>query len=1028
MGESLRPGLREALVTPEVERFVADAAAEGLRAVDAVLGNAEAADRISRHLAGIIMRLIENAPERERAVTGVRLARDLVGHLDSWAPAAGIAGEAPVEPGRVLQALLHLMPGGVVEQIERPLTPLLDTTVFTNARGEPTVGHELKAEVHSAESIDIVIAFIRFSGIFPLLEPLRRHVEADGRVRVLTTTYTNSTEQRALDALTNLGADVRVSYDTSTTRLHAKSWIFQRSGGYSTAYVGSSNLTHSAQVTGLEWNVRLSGARNPDAVAKVAAVFESYWESQDFVQYDADEFRLRNARSGDEGGFAIDLPLVDIEPRPFQQRLLELIEVSRRSGNNRNLLVAATGTGKTVMAALDYARVRRTLPRARLLFVAHREEILRQSRATFRLALREPTFGELWVGGAVPEQFDHVFASIQSIAARGVETIDPAHFDVVIVDEFHHAAAPTYRALLERIAPRELLGLTATPERGDGLEVLRYFGGRIAAELRVWDAIDQQYLAPFAYFGIHDGLDLRRVAWRRGRGYDLAGLTNVFTADHLWARRVLDQVHQKVSDPRAMRALGFCVSVEHARFMASQFSEAGIDAVAVWAETPRYDREKALRDLDAGQVQAIFTVDLFNEGIDLPNVDTLLLLRPTDSPTLFLQQLGRGLRKADGKTACVVLDFVGLHRKEFRLDQRFRALLGGGRKDVERQVEHGFPFLPAGCHLELDRVAREEVLRSIRESLPTGWRDRCAELRAVGDVSLSGFVDDSGLELGDIYAGNRSWSELRRAVGFSTFAEGPAEASYLRAISRLLHVDDEERLDSYAGFAAFAVPPDWRTLPLREQRVLRMLVASLTNLPSGTPFEEALQHLWGHPQVLAELVEVCGVLKTQINHLHTPLGIDPAVPISIHARYTRLEILSAFGRAKGAKPDTWQTGVLWDKTTQTDLFAFTLDKSSGGFSPTTRYRDYAISPELMHWESQSATAAASTTGRRYIEQRERGTSVVLFARLRAEDRAFWCLGPATYVRHEGDRPISFVWRLEHQLPGDLFAEFAAAVA
>ena len=312
-----------------------------------------------------------------------------------------------------------------------------------------------------------------------------------------------------------------------------------------------------------------------------------------------------------------------------------------------------------------------------------------------------------------------MFASIQSLNASGVRRIDPERFDMVIVDEFHHAAAPSYEALLDHLVPRELLGLTATPERSDGLDVLRHFEGRIAAELRLWDAIDQQYLAPFAYFGIHDGLDLREVPWRRGQGYDVAALTNVLTADHAWARRVIQEVERKIDDPSAMRALGFCVSVAHARFMASQFTQAGLPSDAIWADTPRDERVDALRKLAAGQVRVVFTVDLFNEGVDVPAVDTLLFLRPTDSPTLFVQQLGRGLRKAHDKTICTVLDFVGTHRKEFRFDRRFRALLGGSRLDVERQIKGGFPFLPAGCHLELDRVAQEIVLRSIREAIPS---------------------------------------------------------------------------------------------------------------------------------------------------------------------------------------------------------------------------------------------------------------------------------------------------------------------
>ncbi len=833
-------GLYEALLTGRLEQALARLPEDRLVAQFTALLDAESADRLSRHVAGLLARAIDAAPERERAAEGARLAAALLIHLKSLATRhVGLEDDVPKEPGRVLHAVLRLRPDGAPDPVDRPLTPLLDTTVLTNAPGEPAVAHELRAEVPSADAIDAVVAFIRYSGVRSLLDVLRRHCQ-DGKVlRVLTTTYTNSTEQRALDALAELGADIRVSYDMSSTRLHAKAWVFHRGNGYSTAYVGSSNLTHMAQVTGLEWNVRISGARNPDAVAKMAAVFTSYWANSDFVAYDPGEFRRRTAE--EDRGPSLMLSPVEIELRPFQDRLLEQLAVSRLHGHHRNLLVAATGTGKTVIAAVDYARLRMTLPRDRLLFVAHREEILDQSRATFRHALRDAAFGEKWVGRDHPTRFEHVFASIQSLSTSGVGAVDPTHFDVVIVDEFHHAAARSYRALLDKVQPRELLGLTATPERADGLDILCHFDGRIAAELRLWDAIDQHYLAPFDYFGIHDGMDLREVPWRRGQGYDVAELTNVLTADHVWARRVLEQVGRKVTDPSRMRALGFCVSVDHARFMAERFCEAGLPAVAIWADTAHDERRSALHDLDAGTVRIVFTVDLFNEGIDLPTLDTLLLLRPTDSPTLFLQQLGRGLRKAPGKTVCTVLDFVGTHRKEFRYDRRLRALLGGSRKDVEQQVEVHFPFLPAGCNFALDPVAQAVVLQSIRNAVPSVWRDKCAELRSLGDVSLGKYLEHSGLDLEDVYASGHSWTEMRRVAGLPTTPPGPNELPLLRAVGRLLHVDDQERISAYHSFVTGQRPPDVAASDDRHRRLLRMLVGSVTTLGASGSFSRRLK-------------------------------------------------------------------------------------------------------------------------------------------------------------------------------------------
>ncbi len=953
--------------------------------------------------------------------------------MDVFVSGIGMKADAPIEPGSVLHAVLAHMPDGTPETIPEPLIPLLDTTLLTNAPGEPRVGNQLLTEIHSADRVDVVMAFIRRSGVAPLLGALRTLCQSGRSLRVLTTTYTASTETKALDALSELGAQVRVSYDTTTTRLHAKAWLFHRSTGFSTAYIGSSNLTHSAQIDGLEWNVRVSGARNPDVVDKVTAVFESYWSGGDFVPYDRDEFMARLDLAAPKG-LKVLLSPIELRPEPFQERLLEQIALARERGHHRNLLVSATGTGKTVMAAVDYARLRDALPRARLLFVAHREEILEQSVATFRHCLRDHAFGELWVGGARPQRFEHVFASIQSLHAAGLTHLAPDHFDVVIVDEFHHAAAASYRALLDHVTPVQLLGLTATPERSDGLPILGWFDNRIAAELRLWDAIDQHRLSPFVYFGIHDGLDLREVPWQRGRGYDIEELSNLFTANDVWANQVVSQLAARVDNLRTMRALGFCVNVTHARFMARVFRDAGVPATAVWADSPDDERRAALADLAAGRVNVVFSVDLFNEGIDVPVVDTLLLLRPTDSATLFLQQLGRGLRRAAGKTVCTVLDFVGQHRKEFRFDRRFRALLGGSRKELATQIRAGFPFLPAGCHMELDPVAAEIVLQNIRDAVPSRWSVKVEELRhlarRVPEVTLSTYLAESGLDLDDVYSGGQSWSDLRSQAGLVVQSSGPSEKTLRRACGRLLHVDDMVRIAMYRRFLSSTHVPDSESLPPYERRLLRMLVASMvekaasktTSLRGGTAL------LWQHPQIRSELLELLDVLEDRLEHVHRPLTTHPDVPLQVHARYSRVEILAAFGVGDAAKVAPWQTGVYWASDEHADLLAFTLDKTSGQFSPTTRYRDYAITRDLIHWESQSVTRADSETGQRYQKHVALGSSVMLFARLRSDDRAFWFLGPATYSRHESELPMAITWRLQSPLPGDLFANFAAAVA
>ncbi len=371
---------------------------------------------------------------------------------------------------------------------------------------------------------------------------------------------------------------------------------------------------------------------------------------------------------------------------------------------------------------------------------------------------------------------------------------------------------------------------------------------------------------------------------------------------------------------------------------------------------------------------------------------------------------------------CTVLDFVGRHCTEFRLEGRFRALLGGSRKDLLEQVQASFPFLPAGCHMELDRVSTEIVLGNIRESVPSRWTAKVEELRHIArrdaTVSLARFLDETAMEVEDVYAGQKTWSDLRCDAGLGVAPPGPEENTLRRACGRLLHVDDRQRIETYRRFLGLAEAPRPASLTARDRRLLRMLVGSIVDkaVTKAVSLEDGCALLWEHPQVRFDLGELMEVLESRLQHLPVPLATHNDVPLQVHARYSRIEILAAFGVGEGAKVAPWQTGVYWAKEAGADLLAFTLDKTSGQFSPTTRYRDYAISRDLIHWESQSTTRADSEAGLRYQQHRQRGTSVMLFARLRSDERAFSFLGPADYVSHQSELPMAITWRLHHPLP------------
>jgi superfamily II DNA or RNA helicase len=838
--------------------------------------------------------------------------------------------------------------------------------------------------------------------------------------------------------------------------------LFHRASGTSTAYIGSSNLSAAALLDGLEWNVRLAALETPAMLAKFQDTFDTYWEEGEFEPYAATaeqqarlDHELAVARGDDPAAGGSTLPVwFDLRPYAYQREMLDQL-AAERSLHNRwhNLVVAATGTGKTVLAAFDVARLHADFPEQfpspeppPLLLIAHRKEILLQALATFRQVLRDPSFGELYVDGAMPSQWRHVFASVQSLAQRDPAEIPADRFDVVIVDEFHHAAAASYTRWLDHLTPKLLLGLTATPERADGLDIVHWFDGRIAAELRLWTALDQGLLAPFHYFAVADATDLSALEWRRG-GYVPAELSTLYTGDHLRVDLILSELEKKVAEPLGMRALGFCVSVEHARFMAERFRTRGFKAEALDATSPAVVRQAALRRLQSGELQILFAVDLFNEGLDIPSIDTVLLLRPTESAVVFLQQLGRGLRLSPdtGKSCLTVLDFIGQQHRRFRFDLRYRALLGGSRRALESQLDQGFPFLPPGCRLVLDRVSQQAVLASLRASLPTRRPALLGELRALAtegligpDTGLAEWLQALAMEPADFYGvRGAGFTSLRRELGWLPGDPHPQEESLTRAIGAgLLHLDDPDRLRATAAALAAATPPDLGQLGEREQRQWLMLTAQLFGTGKRwQPLPDALALLWQASAWRDELRQILHVLAERTDRRLHPLPWALPVPLRVHGRYSRAEIETAFGILRDDAPWIHREGVLWHEPSQCDLLFVTLNKSEALFSPSTRYRDLALGPSLFHWESQSTTTAASPTGQRYIHHEERGSRVLLFVRehRREGGRAsgvtepFRCLGFVRYVSHEGERPMAIRWRLERAIPAGWMQGMGLAV-
>jgi superfamily II DNA or RNA helicase len=1023
---SLPDGVYEELVTEELQRAIES------------LGNDRLVTRVPLSVPAapaVLARLV--ARELEHVLSGIKGADANARRLAISNRLLGLIGEEArtfddeERPNTVMEpgALLHAIYRAAVPP--RPEFGLATSTLLTRARNEPQLAHELAAEIATADRIDVIVAFITIDGIRSLAAALDTFATRTGaRMRVLTTVFGGITGVTALDALARRpGTEVKVSFDTRRTRLHAKAWLFHRESGLHAAYVGSANLTQTALASGHEWMVKASAADLPDVVAKFAGTFEVLWNDAEFEQYEPSDGEMRErvqqATEVDAVGHGTSV-LVTLRPYEYQAEVLERLVAERElHGRHRNLVVAATGTGKTVIAAFDYTRwagTKGSLPR--MLFVAHRREILEQACATFRHALGVGGFGEMWVDGRRPKQWDHVFASVQSASeAEELTRLGADHFQYVVIDECHHATASSYQRLIASLRPEILLGLTATPERADGTSLLPDFCDCIAAELRLWHALERELLVPFEYFGINDDVDLSEVKWSR-TGYDAGELAELYAQRPERMNLVVGELARRVTDVTQVRALAFCASVEHARFTAAALTSRGVPAIAIDGTSSRDERDAAPTRLRSGEINVICTCDLYNEGVDLPFVDTLLLLRPTQSATVMLQQLGRGLRLHPGKRACLVLDFIGRHRKEFRYDAMYAAFTGLAKAELKRAVETDFPWLPSGCVVQLDSVARDRVLESLRRHATRGKqmieevRDLAA--REGGTIGLRRYLEATGRELEEVYRKDSSWSAMRRAAGLlPPLPEGAEDPSLL--YGRLLHVDEPSRLRAWSDAVA-------RRSGDVDALRLTMLGVELRERGIVRAADEVVEYICGDEHVAHDLGELAALLHDRIG-LANEIYPTPDWPLALHRHYSRREIMTAVGiNAPGNKTNTPQGGIRMLPNPNglggNEILLVTLDKSDQSFTATTRYRDYAISPTLFHWETQGAAAVDRASGRRYLDSPGNGWRFHLFVRSHTDARYAY-LGPAELVSHEGSRPIAITWRLTTPMPASLFDRFAS---
>ena len=1021
----LKQGIYEHIINQETDRKMQEAQQSGLVCVQQPIDGAESPQILANYLANAIRQKLEDTEEQQDRVNLINRIMIDAGLLDDKqiVKPADLLAEVMTQQQSTLQNQSN-------SQTIRPISGFRVSNLFTGGSSILSLGEEIRREIASADEICFIVSFLKVSGVRILLDDLKKFCSREGkRLRIITTTYCGATQAKAIEQLAALpNTEIRISYNTDIERLHAKSYIFVRNSGMNTAYIGSSNLSKSAQTEGLEWNMRVTSVENPHIIKTALATFEMYWNSPNF-----EDFRIGGIEKFNKEIHrnifhteATDFVYQRYTLLPHQKQILDKLRVEREDrGNFKNLIVAATGTGKTVISAFDYQEFARTHSRARILFTAHREEILRQSLNTYRSVLQDANFGTLWAGSNRPQEaneYEHLFVSISMFNSRFEEffaLLDSDFYDYIVIDEAHHSQADSYRKLFEHFQPQLLVGLTATPERMDGKDLRPDFGNRISAEIRLPQALQAGLLTPFQYLCISDDTDLSDDSLWSGQKYNIERLADKLCAKTR-ARLIVDALHKYLADEYTCRALCFCVNKRHADFMAEQLRLYGFNAQSLTSDTPADERKQLAKDLQEGTLHYLCVVDIFNEGVDIPEVDTVLFLRPTESLTIFLQQLGRGLRLSAGKTELTVLDFVAQANRKYDFASRFRALTLQPEKNIQKQIKEGFTFLPLGCSIVMEKKARQYILDNITSAIYNKNRI-VKEINSYATIpTLTQFLENNGQDIRILYQGSNCWSSLKRVAGRISYADDAVTKRLEKGVSNLIHHNTSSFLRFVERFIAgenVHMVEDNKTYAIMLYYALFQDKLSKTGYSS---INEALElvHSPKYAYFKQEIAEIVSFLLARLDIKTTPIGAEIIPGLELYGCYTREEVFTLVGRQTAeVKMQGAASGVFNLPEHNATLLFVTLNKSEKDFSPSTQYNDYLINEEYFHWQSQNTDSHNNNGGRRYTEQSQTKNKIILFVREEKKDgfgntSPFHCFGLVDYVSSHDDFPMNVKWKLQ----------------
>ena len=904
------------------------------------------------------------------------------------------------------------------------------------------------------------VAFLTYGGVQLILQKFKELEERGVEGKILTSTYQNFSEPKAIEKLRDFkNIEVRLLDKQLDGGLHAKGYLFIQDE-WIEVYIGSSNLTASALKENIEWNVKLTKKINEPFVQDILRDYNQLWEMAglltDELLQDYKETYRRYKGFERENLLVLDEVIKgneEIIPNQMQQEAMKKLANLRQRGENKALVIAATGTGKTFMSAFDAKQFN---PK-KLLFIVHREEILRNAKETFEKVIPTVSKG-LYTGNQKDKEVDYLFATVQTIS-RYYKEYPKDFFDYIIFDEAHHLGGETYQKLIDYFEPRFLLGMTATPERCDDFNIFECFDGHVALEVRLREALEENLVIPFHYFGIRDieGIDLSDVNLDQ-----IQEITKRLKVNER-VEFIIEQMRLFGHDGEVRKAIGFCVSIEHAEYMAQKFNEAGIVSACLTGKNTPEERQIIISRLedDKDPLEIIFTVDIFNEGVDIPSINVVLMLRPTQSPIIFIQQLGRGLRKHQNKEFLTVLDFIGNHSKSF-----LTAIALNGDKFYDKDslkvaVSTGFSDIPGESFIILDSISREQILKQLDS-------ENFNSMKYLKEI----YKEFKRMNRGQIPYMLVDYLKYEGAPDPITFIK--KEKTYLQFISKM---DKDSFINSLLQFEEFIkVLKEWSAqLPLKRPYEFIILKYFL-NYPNQnyidlsmaeheilkyvesvneTNVKHALQCL---SQMYYDTSEVNQYLKLGeyigdtfiISPIFNQLRLAPHFKMYLEdvlnyglIRYQdefgdvdygipHFKLYEAYTMKEVAKLATYDkkhsafrgSGLL---TYQNEFFLFVDLHKEEDIKASINYHDIFIDHNTFQWQTPNATSQDSERGQKIIDNKSHNINLHLFIRKFKEIdglvQPYIYIGKGNTVWAEGNKPITVHLRLEHTIPQSLYLEF-----